>query len=147
VFSLPFRRFLFRFSPDSLGWWQLRTTIPLSRRINPSACVRIGGERSHSYPGNTCADGDTSPEIFGSTHVHVYIQLTTYVYIYICIYIYIYIYIYIPCTYNRGGTSNCVSSAIALEGLNDEQPNGHYIYQRFNIKQFYVPPTQCIYVL
>jgi hypothetical protein len=27
--------------------------FPLSPLVNPSACVRIGGERSHSYPGTT----------------------------------------------------------------------------------------------
>ena len=26
------------------------------------------------------------------------------------------------------------------------QPSGHYMYHQFNIKQFYVLPTQCIYV-
>ena len=26
------------------------------------------------------------------------------------------------------------------------KPSGHYIYRQFNIQQFYVPPTQCIYV-
>jgi len=26
------------------------------------------------------------------------------------------------------------------------QPSGHYMYHRFNIQQFYVLPTQCIYV-
>ena len=25
-------------------------------------------------------------------------------------------------------------------------PNGHYMYGQFNIQQFYVLPTQCIYV-
>jgi hypothetical protein len=25
-------------------------------------------------------------------------------------------------------------------------PSGHYMYRQFNIQQFYVPPTQCIYV-
>jgi len=25
-------------------------------------------------------------------------------------------------------------------------PNGHYMYHHFNIQQFYVLPTQCIYV-
>jgi hypothetical protein len=29
--------------------------FPLSPLVNPSACVRIGGERSHSYPGITIA--------------------------------------------------------------------------------------------
>ena len=26
------------------------------------------------------------------------------------------------------------------------QPSGHYMYRQFNIEQFYVLPTQCIYV-
>ena len=26
------------------------------------------------------------------------------------------------------------------------KPSGHYIYQEFNIQQFYVLPTRCIYV-
>ena len=26
------------------------------------------------------------------------------------------------------------------------QPSGHYMYRQFNIQQFYVLPTQCIYV-
>ena len=26
------------------------------------------------------------------------------------------------------------------------QPSGHYMYHQFNIQQFYVLPTQCIYV-
>ena len=26
------------------------------------------------------------------------------------------------------------------------KPNGHYIYRQFNIQQFYVLPTQCVYV-
>jgi len=26
------------------------------------------------------------------------------------------------------------------------KPNGHYMYHQFNIQQFYVLPTQCIYV-
>jgi len=25
-------------------------------------------------------------------------------------------------------------------------PSGHYMYREFNIQQFYVLPTQCIYV-
>jgi hypothetical protein len=38
-------------------------------------------------------------------------------------------------------TKNC-SPIITLS-----QPNGHYMYRQFNIQQFYVLPTQCIYVL
>jgi len=30
--------------------------------------------------------------------------------------------------------------------LNPLKPTGHYIYRQFNIQQFYVLPTQCIYV-
>ena len=30
--------------------------------------------------------------------------------------------------------------------VNRSQPSGHYIYRQFNIQQFYVLPTQCIYV-
>jgi len=31
--------------------------------------------------------------------------------------------------------------------INPLQPSGHYMYHQFNIQQFYVLPTQCIYVL
>ena len=30
--------------------------------------------------------------------------------------------------------------------LNPVNRNGHYMYRQFNIQQFYVLPTQCIYV-
>ena len=30
--------------------------------------------------------------------------------------------------------------------LNPLQPSGHYMYHQFNIQQFYVLPTECIYV-
>jgi hypothetical protein len=30
--------------------------------------------------------------------------------------------------------------------LNLLQPSGHYMYRQFNIQQFYLLPTQCIYV-
>jgi len=30
--------------------------------------------------------------------------------------------------------------------LNPLKPTGHYMYRQFNIQQFYVLPTQCIYV-
>jgi len=30
--------------------------------------------------------------------------------------------------------------------INPLQPSGHYMYHQFNIQQFYVLPTQCIYV-
>ena len=29
---------------------------------------------------------------------------------------------------------------------NSFKPSGHYMYRQFNIQQFYVLPTQCIYV-
>jgi len=30
--------------------------------------------------------------------------------------------------------------------VRSSKPNGHYMYRQFNIQQFYVLPTQCIYV-
>ena len=30
--------------------------------------------------------------------------------------------------------------------FNPLQPSGHFMYRQFNIQQFYVLPTQCIYV-
>jgi hypothetical protein len=30
--------------------------------------------------------------------------------------------------------------------INHLNPSGHYMYRQFNIQQFYVLPTQCIYV-
>ena len=30
--------------------------------------------------------------------------------------------------------------------LNLLKPNGHYMYQQFNIHKFYILPAQCIYV-
>jgi len=30
--------------------------------------------------------------------------------------------------------------------INPSNPSGHYTYHQFNIQQFYVLPTQCIYV-
>jgi len=30
--------------------------------------------------------------------------------------------------------------------FNPLKPSGHYMYHHFNIQQFYVLPTQCIYV-
>jgi len=42
---------------------------------------------------------------------------------------------------------------LAFEGLSYSQgefasfePSGHYMYHQFNIQQFYILPTQCIYV-
>jgi len=31
--------------------------------------------------------------------------------------------------------------------INPSKPSGHYMYHQFNIQQFYVLPTQSIYVL
>ena len=30
--------------------------------------------------------------------------------------------------------------------ITHSEPSGHYMYRQFNIQQFYVLPTQCIYV-
>jgi len=30
--------------------------------------------------------------------------------------------------------------------IKPSKPGGHYMYHQFNIQQFYVLPTQCIYV-
>ena len=30
--------------------------------------------------------------------------------------------------------------------IKPSKPSGHYMYRQFNIQQFYVPPTQCVYV-
>jgi hypothetical protein len=34
-----------------------------------------------------------------------------------------------------------------MTSVNPLQPSGHYTYGQFNTQQFYVLPTQCIYVL
>ena len=34
----------------------------------------------------------------------------------------------------------------SLKNINPIKPSGHYMYRQFNIQQFYVLPTQCIYV-
>ena len=51
------------------------------------------------------------------------------------------------------GTESCYSSDEnvmqgSAESLNAVKPSGHFtsIYRQFNIQQFYVLPTQCIYV-
>ena len=31
--------------------------------------------------------------------------------------------------------------------FNPSKPSGHYMYRQFNTQQFYVLPTQCIYVI
>ena len=35
---------------------------------------------------------------------------------------------------------------VLTQRFNPLQPSGHYMYHQFNIQQFYVLPTQCIYV-
>ena len=37
-------------------------------------------------------------------------------------------------------------SAAVRSSVYQVEPSGHYMYHQFNIKQFYVLPTQCIYV-
>ena len=37
-----------------------------------------------------------------------------------------------------------LESAVRSDGA--VEPSGHYMYHQFNIQQFYVLPTQCIYV-
>ena len=38
------------------------------------------------------------------------------------------------------------SRVMGFERFNPLKPSGHYMYRQFNIQQFYVLPTQCIYV-
>jgi len=38
------------------------------------------------------------------------------------------------------------SSCVKYVHINHLQPTGHYMYHQFNTQQFYVLPTQCIYV-
>ena len=40
----------------------------------------------------------------------------------------------------------CVQLTVAVSLLTFLKPSGHYMYRQFNIQQFYVLPTQCIYV-
>ena len=42
--------------------------------------------------------------------------------------------------------SSCNGSPVRALLINTLQRSGHYIYHQFNIQQFYVLPTQCIYV-
>ena len=42
--------------------------------------------------------------------------------------------------------SQGVSSDSSVMSTSPLKPSGHYMYQKFNIQQFYVLPTQCIYV-
>jgi len=37
-------------------------------------------------------------------------------------------------------------SAYLASGFNLSKTNSHYMYRQFNIQQFYVLPTQCIYL-
>jgi len=43
----------------------------------------------------------------------------------------------------RAAEQHTVASQVHLNAL---QPSGLYMYRQFNIKQFYILPTQCIYV-
>ena len=38
------------------------------------------------------------------------------------------------------------SGTLDCGGFYHLSPSGHYMYRQFNIQQFYVLPTQCIYV-
>jgi len=33
-----------------------------------------------------------------------------------------------------------------VSNIGPQKPSGHYMYRQFNSRQFYVLPTQCIYV-
>ena len=35
---------------------------------------------------------------------------------------------------------------VYMTRFNPLKPSGHYMYRQFNIQQFYILPTQCIYV-
>jgi hypothetical protein len=39
---------------------------------------------------------------------------------------------------------NCKKSTLKIQ--TSIKPRGHYMYHKFNIQQFYVLPTQCVYV-
>ena len=39
-----------------------------------------------------------------------------------------------------------VESSLKFMIFNTLQSSGHYMYRQFNIEQFYVLPTQCVYV-
>ena len=39
-----------------------------------------------------------------------------------------------------------LTGCFLYQRFNPLQPSGHYMYHQFNIQQFYVLPTQCIYV-
>jgi hypothetical protein len=42
--------------------------------------------------------------------------------------------------------NGCELTSAGTSKLNPLKPSGHYMYRQFNIQQFYVLPTQCIYV-
>jgi hypothetical protein len=54
------------------------------------------------------------------------------------------------CSIGRVEQIYCVRqsfSTLGVEGITDYvKPSGNYMYHQFNIQQFYVLPTQCIYV-
>jgi len=51
-----------------------------------------------------------------------------------------------PVTGDRSNvTSGKHYAVIFVEKVDPLQPSGHYMYHQFNIQQFYVLPTQCIY--
>ena len=39
-----------------------------------------------------------------------------------------------------------INRLVLLQRFNPLQHSGYYMYRQFNIQQFYVLPTQCIYV-
>ena len=39
-----------------------------------------------------------------------------------------------------------INRLVFIKRFNPLKPSGHYMYHQFNIQQFYVLPTQCIYV-
>jgi len=42
--------------------------------------------------------------------------------------------------------SNCSTIQIYIVLINPLKPSGHYMYHQFNIQQYYVLPTRCIFV-
>jgi len=65
--------------------------------------------------------------------------------------VYIYMYIYVVCVRACVYYFNLVYillmvPAVRNNCVNPLKPSGHYMYRQFNIQQFYVLPTQCIYV-
>jgi len=47
---------------------------------------------------------------------------------------------------NGAFPSLCTLKYAKTSCFNPVKPSGYYIYRQFNIQQFYVLPTQCIYV-